>query len=63
MKNKFYPLIILLCIFCTNVQSEVHNVYSGDQSVILSTNIRFVRIDENNDPIPISDKVKKQYAI
>ena len=30
MKNKFYPLIILLCIFCTNVQSEVHNVYSGN---------------------------------
>tara|TARA_Y100001937_G_scaffold116405_1_gene168307 strand:- start:274 stop:660 length:387 start_codon:yes stop_codon:yes gene_type:complete len=45
------------------LEARVHNVYSGDQSVILSTNIRFVRIDENNDPIPISDKVKKQYAI
>ena len=30
MKNKFYPLLILLCIFCTNVQSAVHNVYSGN---------------------------------
>tara|TARA_R100000406_G_scaffold94879_2_gene87746 strand:- start:2046 stop:2432 length:387 start_codon:yes stop_codon:yes gene_type:complete len=45
------------------LEARVHNVYSGDQSVILSTNIRFVRIDENNDPIPISDKVKKQYAV
>jgi hypothetical protein len=27
----------------------------------LSTNIKFVRIDESGDPIPISDKVKERY--
>ena len=44
------------------LEARAHNVYSGQQSVILSTNIKFVRIDENNDPIPISDKVKQKYS-
>lgn len=43
------------------LEARAHNVYSGSQSVILSTNIKFVRIDENNDPIPISDRVKNRY--
>lgn len=43
------------------MEARAHNVYSGMQSVILSTNIRFVRIDENGDPIPISDRVKEKY--
>ena len=44
------------------LEARAHNVYSGQQSVILSTNIKFVRIDENNDPIPISDRVKQKYS-
>jgi acyl-CoA thioesterase YciA len=43
------------------LEARAHNVYSGSQSVILSTNIKFVRIDENGDPIPISDRVKNKY--
>lgn len=43
------------------LEARAHNVYSGNQSVILSTNIKFVRIDENNDPIPISERVKQRY--
>ena len=43
------------------LEARAHNVYSGQQSVILSTNIKFVRIDENNDPIPISERVRKKY--
>lgn len=43
------------------LEARAHNVYSGNQSVILSTNIKFVRIDENNDPIPISERVKNRY--
>src|SRR5210317_2423613 len=43
------------------LEARAHNVYSGSQSVILSTNIKFVRIDENNEPIPISSKVKNKY--
>jgi acyl-CoA thioesterase YciA len=44
------------------VEARAHNVYSGHQTVILSTNITFVRIDENGDPIPISERVKQKYA-
>ena len=43
------------------MEARAHNVYSGQQSVIPSTNIRFVRIDENGDSIPISDRVKAKY--
>ena len=40
------------------MEARAHNVYSGVKTVILSTNITFVRIDENGDPIPISERVK-----
>jgi acyl-CoA thioesterase YciA len=43
------------------MEVRAHNVYSGNQVVILSTNIRFVRIDENGDPVPISSYVKEKY--
>jgi acyl-CoA thioesterase YciA len=44
------------------LEARAHNVYSGQQSVILSTKIKFVRIDENNDPIPISERVREKYT-
>jgi len=44
------------------IEARSHNVYSGIQSVILSTDITFVRIDENGDPIPISQRVKEKYG-
>ena len=43
------------------LEARAHNVYSGQQSVILSTNIKFVRIDENNEPVPISERVRIKY--
>ena len=43
------------------MEARSHNVYSGTQSTILSTDMKFVRIDENGDPIPISDRVKEKY--
>lgn len=44
------------------LEARAHNVYSGSQTVILSTNITFVRIDENGDPIPISDRVRQKHS-
>ena len=38
-----------------------HNVYTGKQDVVVSTNIKFVRIDEEGFPIPISERVKIRY--
>jgi len=43
------------------MEARSHNVYSGKQNVILSTNIKFVRIDEMGDPVPISERVKLKY--
>lgn len=42
------------------IEARSHNVYSGEQSVILSTKIKFVRIDEQGDPVPISERVKSR---
>jgi len=42
------------------LEARSHNVYSGSQNVILSTEVKFVRIDENGDPIPISERVKEK---
>ena len=39
-----------------------HNVYTGIQDVVVHTTIKFVRIDEEGRPIPISERVKKRYA-
>ena len=44
------------------MEARSHNVYSGIQSIILSTNMKFVRIDENGDSIPISDRVRNKYS-
>jgi len=43
------------------LEARSHNVYSGQQNVILKTNITFVRIDEQGDPVPISERVKEKY--
>jgi len=42
-------------------EARKHNVYTGEQEVVLHTNIKFVRIDEEGNPIPISERVKKRY--
>lgn len=39
-----------------------HNVHTGKQEVVVHTNIKFVRIDEEGLPIPISERVKIRYA-
>lgn len=42
------------------LEARSHNVYNGKQNVILATNIRFVRIDEMGDAIPISERVRNK---
>ena len=43
------------------LEARSHNVYDGRQAIILSTYITFVRIDEQGESIPISDRVKEKY--
>jgi acyl-CoA thioesterase YciA len=60
---KIYGRVMLVgnTSLTLNLEARSHNVYSGTQTVVLSTNIKFVRIDENGDPIPVSDKVKSKF--
>jgi len=44
------------------IEARAHNVYTGDQKVILRTNIKFVRIDEEGNPIPISERSKTRIS-
>jgi acyl-CoA hydrolase len=40
------------------IEARSHNVYSGEQKIIVSTHIKFVRIDEEGNPIAISNEVR-----
>ncbi len=44
-----------------NLEARSHSVYDGHQTLILSTNMVFVRIDEQGDAIPISQRVKEKH--
>ena len=44
------------------MEARAHNVYTGQQKIVLSTNITFVRIDEEGNPVPISERVKQRYG-
>jgi acyl-CoA thioesterase YciA len=43
------------------VEVRKHNVHTGRQEVVVSTKVKFVRIDEEGYPIPISERVKVRY--
>lgn len=43
------------------VQARVYNVFTGEETVILTTNISFVRVDDEGGPIPISDQVRRNF--
>ena len=43
------------------LEARSHNVYNGNQNVILATNITFVRIDEQGVAISINDSVKIKF--
>ena len=42
------------------LEARSHSVYTGSQTVILHTKITFVRIDEEGNPIPISDRARNR---
>jgi acyl-CoA thioesterase YciA len=43
-----------------DVEARQHNVYTGKQQVIFSTNIKFVQVDDEGIPFPLSPKVRKK---
>lgn len=43
------------------LEARKHNVYTGQQKLVCSTNMVFVRIDDEGSPVPISERVKIRY--
>lgn len=43
------------------VDARRHNVYNGQQNSILTTDIKFVRVDEDGNPIPIAERVRERF--
>lgn len=55
-----YPSAIGTTSVTLYMEARAHNVYTGNQIIILRTNIKFVMIDEGGNPIPIGDKGRKR---
>lgn len=55
MPNKVGTTSVTIYMEC-----RAHNVYTGEQKVALRTHIKFVRIDEDGNPIPISERAKNR---
>lgn len=55
-----YPSAIGTTSTTLYMEARAHNVYTGNQIIILRTNIKFVMIDEGGNPIPIGDKGRKR---
>jgi acyl-CoA thioesterase YciA len=60
---KIYGRVIRFGNSSVELYMEVrkHNVYTGEQEIVTHTNVKFVRIDEEGNAIPISDRVKTRY--
>jgi acyl-CoA thioesterase YciA len=44
-----------------NIEARKYNVYSGEDTVVCTTSITFVRIDDDGNPTPIGETVRKRY--
>jgi acyl-CoA thioesterase YciA len=44
-----------------NVDARKYNVYSGEETSVCTTSITFVRIDDDGQPTPIGETVKRKH--
>jgi acyl-CoA thioesterase YciA len=60
---KVYGKVIKFGTTSVSVYIEVrkHNVYTGNQDTVTHTNIKFVRIDDEGNPLAISERIKTRY--
>ena len=55
-----YPSAIGNTSVMLYIEARAHNVRTGKQYVVLKTNMKFVYIDEEGNPIPIGEKGKNR---
>lgn len=58
-----FPVKIGRTSLTLNVEARKYNIYDESESIVLSTNIKFVRVDEDGNPIPISERVKNKFKL
>jgi acyl-CoA thioesterase YciA len=44
------------------MEARSHNVYTGRQTIILRTHIKFVHIDDEGNPMPIGEKARRRIS-
>jgi acyl-CoA thioesterase YciA len=61
---KVYANVIEFGTTSVSIYIDVrkHNVYNGKQETVTHTNIKFVRIDDEGNPLAISERIKTRYA-
>jgi acyl-CoA thioesterase YciA len=62
LKIYGYPTKLGTTSVSLYMEARAHNVYTGNQIVVLKTNIRFVRIDEEGNSIPINEKGRNRIS-
>jgi acyl-CoA hydrolase len=58
LKIYGYPTRVGNTSMTLYMEARVHNVYTGNQELVLKTSITFVQIDEGINPIPLGEKAK-----
>ena len=56
LKIYGYPSAVGNSSVTLYMEARAHNVYTGKQVIVLKTQIKFVHIDEEGNPIPIGEK-------
>jgi acyl-CoA thioesterase YciA len=51
-----YPTSLGNTSMTVYIEARAHNVRTGRQNIVLRTNIKFVYIDEDGNPLPLKDK-------
>jgi acyl-CoA thioesterase YciA len=61
---KIYGSVLQFGTTSVSLYIEVrkHNVYTGNQEVVTHTNIKFVKIDDDGNSVPIQEYVKLRYS-
>lgn len=44
-----------------NIEARKYNLYSGNETVVCTTSITFVRIDDDGTPTPIGESVRRKH--
>lgn len=60
---KIYGEVIKVgnCSIVVRLEARRHSPYNGSQKVVCSTEMTFVRIDGDGEPVPIHENIKAKY--